>query len=230
MFSVLIKKNKGDVSPFGVNVVIEAYTALYGQEDVLIIYPGYQSIKKRYIDCLCSELRRVAPQNKIYLANGINGARIEPSTGKTVHDCHVPPVEPTAFGKIDHSKCIVFADKTSFENRVISPKALLVGSSNVSYNTYLHSPADKGEMDVFLMIERFVGYQKGFVNIRKNVIEMMAKRNENSEYTGDSEYAGKLIFSKSFEDEKYDDALIKSFLGGLSEMPQLISEPPITVD
>ena len=105
MFSVIVKKNKGDTFPYGVNELIKSYTSLYGVNDVLIIYPGYQSTTKTKIDELCKELRRVAPSNIIYLANGMNGELIESSTGKTIHDCHIPTIDPTVFGVKDHSKC-----------------------------------------------------------------------------------------------------------------------------
>lgn len=93
--------------------------------------------------------------------------------GKTVQDYH--NAHFNKFGNInnamkDHSKMLFFLDQHSVNGRLFNQnnkdmeleeaqlllngckvKAVLIGSSNQSYNTYFKDPADKGEADVFMI-------------------------------------------------------------------------------
>ena len=93
--------------------------------------------------------------------------------GKTVQDYH--NAHFNKFGNInnamkDHSKMLFFLDPNSVNGGLLNQiegdielkevqlllkgckvKAVLIGSSNQSYNTYFKDPADKGEADVFMI-------------------------------------------------------------------------------
>ena len=214
MFSIIIKKNQGDAFPYGLNEIIRTYIKLFGQNDVLIACPGYQSTTKPRIDDLCKELKRIAPKNKIFFANGMNGHLPEFYTGKTIHQCHVPTIDPMVFGGLDHSKCILFADGASFKNKTARIKALLIGSSNISYNTYINANkfAPKGELDVFLLSEEEIGLED-FRRIRDCASDSMCIKNKGSERNI------RCIYSKTLDDENYRDSeIFNSFLGDFSEL------------
>ena len=210
MYSVIIKKNENDYSPFGVNLVLSHYISSFGKDDILVAYPGYQSTKKDTIDCLCAELRKIAPSNSIYFAKGMNGQATEKTTGKTIHDCHIPTIDPLCFGNTDHTKCIAFVDKGALTANNIITKALLIGSSNISYNTYIKSPAPKGEMDVLLIAERVVGDLVAFKRFRNSIIETINASLSDSNL---------ILFSKTIDDVMDDSAVFDDFSRELSEFP-----------
>ena len=172
----------------------------------MLVLPGYQSTTKSNIDDLCVELRKITIGNKIYLAKGMNGQHIEPSTGLSVHDCHVPPVEPYMAGTADdHSKCIIFADGLAFSKGKLKTKAMLVGSSNLSYNTYIKSPAPKGELDVLLIGEAAISENsRSFIRFADAV---------RSDYAiGNSQM---LVFSRSIDNGYSDQNIFASYINGV---------------
>lgn len=80
--------------------------------------------------------------------------------------CKTIPLDSNSGKEIDnvskenkeHNKELLQENKVEFNKKIFSSdieknfeiKAILVGSSNLSYQTYYKSPADKGEKDVFL--------------------------------------------------------------------------------
>ena len=203
MYSIFVKKNKKDTFPYGVNTVIQKYITKYGQRDTLVVWPGYQSKTKPLIDDFCAELRRIAPDNTIFFANGMNGLCLVTGTGSTVHDCHVPTIERDIFGLIDHSKCIIFADFGYEKPRI---NAILIGSSNLSYNTYVKSPAPKGEFDVLLIDEQVIGGISNFIEFKNTLI-------------ANTENKKRYLFSKTIDEDINDQSIFKDFISDLKPNP-----------
>ena len=152
MYCILIKKNQGDIGRFLLNKVVERYISKLGNDDILFAFPGYMSTSKGKIIAFCKELRRIAPKNKIYFTTGMNGNKyVRQSTNKIITE-HEPTIIPVnAITSNDHSKFILFIDKKTYLS-----KAILLGSSNMSYETYVKYPASKGEFDALLISDSII--------------------------------------------------------------------------
>lgn len=215
MFSIILKKNEKDLYPYPANKIIKNYISLYGENDVILAIPGYQSTTTSRINKLCDELRRLAPTNDIYFSLGMNGGQFVKETKKTIHDSH-EIIKPDILSFLkDHSKCIMFVDKDSIidKNNILNNdiriKAMIIGSSNISCATYVDYPARKGELDVFLLNENYFD-QDDILRIK-----YINHNNDYVKINDGSETQLNLIISRSIEfgkdkDNKYFSDYIKS--------------------
>ena len=180
MYLLLLKKGKNDHGPFPTTKAVELYMKGKGQNDCLLVYPGYMSTSLQTIHDFCTKFY-VGQNNRIYLLDGCNGV-LFPSKKKTstnplrISNQHKQELDILAGtnvttllgGTKDHSKCIFFFEcierlkecndtpQNIDEVKCICDenvriRAALIGSSNWSFNTYYNPTADKGECDVFLI-------------------------------------------------------------------------------
>lgn len=200
IYTFFMKKFQKDKAPFPTTMVVKKYLDLYGQNDIVISFPGYMGYDTNTIDDFIKGMS--FPTNTTYFTIGMNGNRICQCDmnsgginqcrinskmichcgnnsskiciyGKTVQDYH--NAHFNKFGNInnalkDHSKMLFFLDPHSVNGELFKQnkedmeledaqlllkscnvKAVLIGSSNQSYNTYFKDPADKGEADVFMI-------------------------------------------------------------------------------
>lgn len=200
MFSIIIKKNKNDKRPYGLNKVLKEYIRSYGSDDIIIASPGYQSTTQKTIAEFCKELKIIAPANTIYFALGMNGSTIINGTGKSIHDHHVPTIRSRTFGTTDHSKFILFLDRDLRAGNC-NVKAAALGSSNLSRNTYCLENAPKGETDILLIKESVVNGPEGFRDFMNAVREDDYVTNNNMH----DAVRSRMIFSQSIEDGYSDE-------------------------
>lgn len=223
MYSVIIKKNKDDHSPFGLNEVLKEYIDLYGKDDIIVVSPGYRSTTEDRIKEFCDELSRIAPHNTFYFAVGMNGARIVDKTGETIHKIHTlknSNIKEKIFGTTDHSKFWVFLDK-SLISGICHIKAVALGSSNVSANTFCSDPAPKGEADV-LLIEEGVVDKSGSFQSFVNRIRNPENKGINGDHSSGNGRSG-IIFSKSIFDDRPDEERMKSLFPDF-DLSEIISD------
>lgn len=166
IYSIFIKKMQGDIKPFNIVVVLRNY--LKNNNNIFLLgWPGYISTSSSMIDTFKNEITSNNINVKGYFFNALNG-----------HTTIQHPITHNPISRIDymnevfggytcthkvlndHSKIIAlieFKDNNlinditlPLKNGYYEVKALLVGSSNQSYNTYINSPTPKVEADVFM--------------------------------------------------------------------------------
>lgn len=169
IYTFFMKKFQKDKAPFPTTLLVKKYLKLYGQNDIVISFPGYMGTTSKSIGKFLSKM--CFPTNT-YFTVGMNGKN-QMKLKSNVQDYH-----NSFFNKIkninkplkDHSKMLFFLDSSSVNRGLFNQnkedveleeaqsllkgckvKAVLIGSSNQSYNTYFKNPADKGEADVFMI-------------------------------------------------------------------------------
>ena len=169
IYTFFMKKFQKDKAPFPTTMVVQEYLYLYGQNDIVISFPGYMGTTSKSIGKF---LRNMCFPANTYFTVGMNGKN-QMKLKSNVQDYH-----NSFFNKIkninkplkDHSKMLFFLDPNSVNGGLLNQKegdielkdaqlllkgckvkAVLIGSSNQSYNTYFKDPADKGEADVFMI-------------------------------------------------------------------------------
>ena len=173
MYLFLLKKNKGESQPFPTSSIVELYLKKYGTDDIIIANPGYLSTAANTIGDFCNKF--YVGNNVVMLTSGMNGIRKVGNS--TVLQEHIANFDLLKSKKqhsvaihnksinwsIDHSKCAFFLDhadtdednlKLEIDDNYLfnaKVKAILVGSSNMSFTTYYGATADKGECDIFIM-------------------------------------------------------------------------------
>ena len=119
------------------------------------------------IDIFCNTINL---GSNVYFAKGMNGDGLihglVPATKiQDYHNQKYTSLSTALNPKNDHSKMLFFlddksiikeTDKIEIDKDNIVVKAVLVGSSNQSYNTYLVSPTLKGEADIFIIDSEIV--------------------------------------------------------------------------
>lgn len=162
MYIFVVKKNCGDSGLCPLLLLIRNYLKSYGQNDFLLINPGYVSHKKTTLDLFINEFP-TALQNKnhCYFSTGMNGKINAHPLAITSQDYlnsfYGNHTCKATFSK-DHSKTIAFFDGNNVKNnqdvetiiKTNKLKALAIGSSNLSYETYMKT-ATKGECDVLMV-------------------------------------------------------------------------------
>ena len=199
IYTFFMKKFQKDKAPFPTTQVVKNYLELYGQNDIVISFPGYMGYDVETID---NFIKGMSFPTNTYFTIGMNGGRICQCdmNGGGIHQCRINSkmicqcgnnwskiciqgntvqdyhnAHFNKFGNInnalkDHSKMLFFLDPSSVNGGLLNQKegdieleeaqsllkgcevkAVLIGSSNQSYNTYFKDPADKGEADVFMI-------------------------------------------------------------------------------
>lgn len=176
MYILLLKKKKGDRTPFPTTLAVQQYLAMqHNQNDVLVVNPGYLSTTANSIKNFCTKLFGGATTNLIVLANkGMNGSttvRDQGAKNTILQEHHNYIINGIEINRdVDHSKFVFFAERKlpdgsdidddgfklfyllSDSGEFYKVKALLLGSSNMSLSTYFNTRgADKGECDIFLI-------------------------------------------------------------------------------
>lgn len=167
IYTYVVKKNQGDTGITPVLDLINRYTASYGENDFVVSLPGYMGLNSSTLTLFHQRFPKNttggSAQNEGFFFKGMNGQGIISGTLtrqdflNNLYGSYKSSIIP----KIDHSKVAIFFDIDRSEliiNKNIDcfikeakVKAILLGSSNQSKKTYIDSPADKGEADVFLV-------------------------------------------------------------------------------
>ncbi|MBO5091185.1 MAG: hypothetical protein J6C61_01740 [Clostridia bacterium] len=198
LYVFVIKKNKGDIAPFALSDILNKYATIFNN-DIVISFPGYMSKKRKTITDFRKNLKLT---NNVYFTEGMNGnSNLLDVVGVKIQDEYnnqYGSKMAKIISKKDHSKILFFLDPKSKGEDSVIVKAILIGSSNQSYESYFNTPAKKGEADVFIVDgatiekddkrveERLVSiYNELDETIRKNVILTKEISKGNPEYLND---------------------------------------------
>lgn len=223
IYSYMIKKDYGHKGEAPALILLREYTKLYGKNDLLVCLPGYLSTTSKTINQFYKAFPKnasaTAPQNFAYFFKGMNGTRVLKS-GVSIQDA-INNLYGGFSSKItsrpDHSKIVVFLENSNKSNKIHNGvnidskiisgnvKAILIGSSNQSFSSYLHlkKSANKGEADVFLVDESVFSQAKnrqggiGSDNYNKEAIELINENLVNS-VTLFKEISGKTSLREMF--------------------------------
>ena len=158
-----MKKNHRDRQPFPTTEAVRKYIRDYmHHDDWVIALPGYMSNDQYAIDDFVNSIffsPHARPICNAYFAEGMNGTRyVKYSTNpyiQKIQDAHNAKFAQGSPWKIrkqrDHTKMMFFTDGGARGDGSAKIKAILLGSSNQSRQTYFNAFADKGEADIFLM-------------------------------------------------------------------------------
>lgn len=161
IYTIFIKKNKKDIKPF-VHVTLIKQLLTNNTGVFILGLPGYIGTTVQAIDDFYDEIK---PAN----INQLDGFFLKPMNVTTFQNnmtnedymnqkFGTHPIQHS--GLRDHSKIMAFLIpdltqhskiETAIDNGDYDVMAILIGSSNQSEYTYCHSPAPKGEADVFLV-------------------------------------------------------------------------------
>lgn len=169
IYTFFMKKFQKDKAPFPTTLVVKEYLNLYGQNDIVISFPGYMGTTSKSIGKFLSKM--CFPTNTYFTVgmNGKNQMKLK-SNVQDYHNSFFNQIKNINKPLKDHSKMLFFLDPNSVNGGLLNQKegdielkdarlllkgctvkAVLIGSSNQSYNTYFKDPADKGEADVFMI-------------------------------------------------------------------------------
>lgn len=168
VYAYIIKKNEKDSGLSPVLMLLQNYTSLYGVNDFIVCLPGYLSKTRPNLDnftYLFTIKKSPTVTQRGYFFSGMNGRSIPKSLGMSIQQ-----YVNRLFGGFstsikdpkDHSKIVIFfeydekyitASSKNIDSLIKNSKvkAILLGSSNQSFKSYIKSPADKGETDIFLV-------------------------------------------------------------------------------
>lgn len=152
LYTFFLKKNKGDKKPFSIAELINLYSKTFSQ-DVVISFPGFMSKSISKI----ADFKKLLPlTDSVYFTVGMNGNTKLNGTNYTIQEEYNKQYSSKMNFpnfKTDHSKILFFIDEKhcDFDNQDIQVKAVLIGSTNQSYESYFKSPAKKGEADIFIV-------------------------------------------------------------------------------
>lgn len=174
IYTFFMKKFQKDKAPFPTTLVVKEYLNLYGQNDIVISFPGYMGTTSKSIGKFLSKM--CFPTNTYFTVgmNGKNQMKFK-SNVQNYHNSFFNKIKNINKPLKDHSKMLFFLDPSSVNRGLFNQnkedvelekaqsllkgckvKAVLVGSSNQSWNTYFKDPADKGEADVFMINADFL--------------------------------------------------------------------------
>ena len=158
IYSLFFKKTESDLAPYPSVAYVQSLIKKC-KHPFLIGWPGYISKSKVAIDNFYKKLNPFIktnlngfffrPMSVIAISPGLTN---EDYMNKVFGGFSLPQVK-----KLDHSKILVIldmpnGDKTNYCDEIIKHnyfvKGVLIGSSNLSNNTYFVSPTQKGEADV----------------------------------------------------------------------------------
>ena len=206
MYIIILKKTEMDKRPFPIEKILIQYFNKRNN-DIILVSPGYMSYTKKTIKNFCVEFCNLntTSTNEFIFAKGMNGRNKVKNLSIDIVDEYYNNIcqknnqvrHSLFLTKNDHSKFLIFIDKKSaciYDNKELNVKellsdfktkvnAILLGSSNFSYNTYFNSPTDKGEADIFMISENVFDNDDEIVGI----INGLRKENE---------LDGELILSK----------------------------------
>ena len=169
IYSIFMRKIQGESVPFPTTIVVQEYIDKFVKDnDIVITFPGYMSNKNKTIHNFISAIN--FPQNTHFTV-GMNGARIVKTTGVTIQEEHNKNFTLKVSGLVpsqrDHAKMMFFFDNDQPLTNInvtqlltMNVKAVLLGSSNQSQNTYFNLTADKGEADIFLFEGRYIAHDE----------------------------------------------------------------------
>lgn len=189
-YILVLKKTEGDKIPFVTTKAVEIYLSSFGRNDLILGSPGYMSNTANTIQQFCQDFKSLNQngKNEIVFSYGMNG-KTQLKSGRTIFDehyQHFQPKQTPLSTKKDHSKFLIFLEKQGYTftkneletNDIINNyrvKAVLIGSSNLSYRTYFtgqNKKADKGETDVFFLDENlFNGHDEEALNFLGDIKE-----------------------------------------------------------
>ena len=174
IYAYIVKKDYNHKGHSPILKLVQRYTRHYGMNDFLVCLPGYMSTTSANLSMFHDEFPKnissTVVQNEAFFFEGMNGTRAL-SSGVLIKDFinGLYGGYSTSFTtKKDHSKVAVFLDVSSPNLNFIKDskniddlikkgnvKAIMIGSSNQSINSFIHIPksADKGETDIFLVEE-----------------------------------------------------------------------------
>lgn len=173
IYSIFLKKNEKDLKPFPIVRIVRNFLWMASEDVFILGWPGYIGRTSSSIDDFKKEITTTKGVLNGYFFKALNGNRIisHPTTGVPIN---TNDYQNEIFGNYccpssnleDHSKILVFVkftkeviDKNLYDvlsNKNFEVLALLIGSSNQSFNTYGKSPTPKGEADVFMFDSEFL--------------------------------------------------------------------------
>ena len=175
MYIIVAKKTEKDGNEFPIVTALKWYF-MKNKDDIILVSPGYMSTTDKTIQEFCDKFKNLSENVdcQIILSTGMNGTRLVEGTSTDIMQRHYDYFQkkfPPFSTKKDHSKFLIFIENnddfvSNYANNASSLvellkddktviKAILLGSSNFSFNTYFNDTADKGEADMFMVNEDF---------------------------------------------------------------------------
>lgn len=160
-----IKKQQGQKGLSPLLLLIQKYQRIYGSNDFIFCWPGYMSSSVKNLKSFAKQFFKNSNIREGYFLVGMNGKNSLTHRKKSVsiqnflnslcgnYSLTIRPAR-------DHSKIAVFLSSTCLPLpgqpidaflKTATVHAIAIGSSNQSKETYINSPAYKGEADVFLL-------------------------------------------------------------------------------
>ena len=197
MYIIVAKKTERDTGDFPIIDALKWYFKK-NTDDIILVSPGYMSKTSKTVKdfyCEFNHIQGASANNKFIFSYGMNGnATLTDNKNTTIIDEHANYFKFSTLNcfstKKDHSKFLIFIknnedfineyDKSEsnlielLKNDNLNVKAILLGSSNFSYNTYFSGYADKGEADIFMIDENlyteenFIGSFSEFYNMEQS--------------------------------------------------------------
>ena len=174
IYCVFMKKEaKNTVAPPIVGVV-SAFIGAFARNDVMISLPGYMGRNRKTIQNFISTLQF---GKNTYFTVGMNGTQPIANANISIqneHNSYFNTLPATITHYTDHSKMMFFLDVAEpnateeealrslelllamGETANIPIKAVLIGSSNQSYDTYVKIGSSKGEADILLIDGEYI--------------------------------------------------------------------------
>ena len=174
MYIIVAKKTEKDGNEFPIVTALKWYF-MKNKDDIILVSPGYMSTTDKTIQEFCDKFKNLSENVdcQIILSIGMNGTRLVEGTSMDIMQRHYDYFKkkfPPFSTKKDHSKFLIFIENnddfvSTYENDASSLvellkddktviKAILLGSSNFSNNTYFSERADKGEADILMVAEK----------------------------------------------------------------------------
>ena len=166
IYTIFMKNEKHNLPPSPTAIVVTAFVRAFASTDITICLPGYMSTTQNTIHKFVNQIK-LGPYT--YFSRGMNGKKpLSPYINvQDKYNSYYKGIPFTFFEDTDHSKMIFFIDNQFGEfdlsdenicnsiflrNTIGQPriKAVLIGSSNQSQQTYFNK-AQKGEADILLI-------------------------------------------------------------------------------
>lgn len=205
IYTIFFKKYQGDLTPFDSVKYLKRIISKC-KNPFIVGWPGYISKTASTLDGFYDNLNPFVNKQLhgfFFKPMLINMLKCGKTNEKYINDLfgnHSIP-QPRLD---DHSKILVVLDLDDNSNRnidlmndIYDVKAILIGSSNQSFNTYFYSPTPKGEADVLLFnIEK-----KDNENDTQALINYFGDNliNQNADSMGQSPLIAKELFGRTSE-------------------------------
>lgn len=201
IYSILVKKVYKSVGISPLLLLLNSFCLSHDIEEFIVCLPGYLGKNKitlsDFYNNFPKKTSKSTTPNIGYFFSGMNGSNLIKLTRVTCQNyinSLYGSYSTTFTEPKDHSKVAVFfwkednlIVKKNIDNLIKNGKvfAILIGSSNQSHQTYIKSPADKGECDILLIDgDIYIDSESPENEIDNRIISIIENLDVNNDYFG----------------------------------------------